>query len=252
MYLDSSGFKDMDPPFSYTPNTWYYLKFNFDCNTDTYDIYINDVLRKSGAGMRIPSLAFDQVWFLCDYGFVCTAYADNVIITEIVANVPPNIPSNPSPLNGATNVDVTADLSWTGGDPDGDTVTYDVYLGNASSPPLIAANLPTTTYDPGQLRYSSTYYWKIVARDEHGAETTGPIWNFQTKIVICGDANGDGIVDISDAVYLISYIFAGGPAPNPLCSGDANGDGSVDISDCVYLIAYIFSGGPAPVPNCCE
>ena len=61
-----------------------------------------------------------------------------------------------------------------------------------------------------------------------------------------GDANGDGMLDISDAVYLISYIFAGGPAPNPLNAGDANCDGSVDISDCVYLIAYIFAGGPPP------
>lgn len=68
----------------------------------------------------------------------------------------------------------------------------------------------------------------------------------------CGDANSDGIVDISDAVFLIQYIFAGGYAPYPLCSGDANGDGSVNISDAVYLIAYIFSGGPAPVTKCCE
>jgi hypothetical protein len=61
-----------------------------------------------------------------------------------------------------------------------------------------------------------------------------------------GDANGDGAVDISDAVYLIQYIFAGGPAPNPLLAGDANCDGAVDISDAVYLIQYIFAGGPAP------
>ncbi len=63
-----------------------------------------------------------------------------------------------------------------------------------------------------------------------------------------GDANGDGALDISDAVYLIQYIFAGGPAPTPyaVCSGDANCDGSVDISDAVYLIQYIFSGGAAP------
>ena len=61
-----------------------------------------------------------------------------------------------------------------------------------------------------------------------------------------GDANGDSAVDISDAVYLIQYIFAGGPAPNPLLAGDANCDSAVDISDAVYLIQYIFGGGPAP------
>lgn len=67
---------------------------------------------------------------------------------------------------------------------------------------------------------------------------------------VCGDANGDGIVDISDVVYLIAYIFSGGSAPSPLIAGDANCDSIVDISDVVYLIAYIFSGGQAPCAEC--
>jgi hypothetical protein len=61
-----------------------------------------------------------------------------------------------------------------------------------------------------------------------------------------GDANGDAAVNISDAVYLIAYIFAGGLPPNPLLAGDANCDSAVNISDAVYLIAYIFVGGAAP------
>ncbi|TFH65193.1 MAG: hypothetical protein E4G91_03370 [Candidatus Zixiibacteriota bacterium] len=72
----------------------------------------------------------------------------------------------------------------------------------------------------------------------------------QCIYVICGDANGDDAVDISDAVYLIAYIFSGGSAPNPLLAGDANCDSAVDISDVVYLIAYIFSGGQAPCAGC--
>jgi hypothetical protein len=61
-----------------------------------------------------------------------------------------------------------------------------------------------------------------------------------------GDANNDGIVDISDAVYLIAFIFSGGPAPSIYDAGDCNCDGIIDISDVVYLIAYIFQGGPQP------
>ncbi len=61
-----------------------------------------------------------------------------------------------------------------------------------------------------------------------------------------GDANGDKIIDIADAVYLIEYIFGGGAAPNPFLAGDSSCDGFVDISDAVYLIAYIFGGAPAP------
>jgi hypothetical protein len=73
--------------------------------------------------------------------------------------------------------------------------------------------------------------------------------NFATTYK-CGDANGDGSVDISDVVFLIAYIFSGGSAPSPLLAGDANCDSAVDISDVVYLIAYIFSGGSAPCHAC--
>jgi len=70
--------------------------------------------------------------------------------------------------------------------------------------------------------------------------------------IICGDANDDGEVNVGDAVYLINFVFNGGPEPTPFCSGDANGDGEVNIGDSVYLINYVFKGGPAPVQNCCD
>jgi hypothetical protein len=62
-----------------------------------------------------------------------------------------------------------------------------------------------------------------------------------------GDVDHSGYVDISDAVYLISFIFNGGPAPAPWSAAlHINSDAIVDISDVVYLIAYIFTGGPPP------
>jgi hypothetical protein len=63
---------------------------------------------------------------------------------------------------------------------------------------------------------------------------------------IRGDANGDGVISVSDIVYLINYLFINGPAPVPLEAGDANCDGVVSVSDVVYLINYLFAGGPAP------
>lgn len=78
-------------------------------------------------------------------------------------------------------------------------------------------------------------------------------WQATTEGSYCvpGDANESGGVDIDDVVYLISYIFSGGPPPVPeICCGDANGSYAVDIDDVVYLIAYIFSGGPEPVDGC--
>ena len=109
--------------------------------------------------------------------------------------------------------------------------------------------------------YRTTSAFKLVATDQLGA--TDSQWI--TIVVddrpqpeyICGDADGSQDVDIDDVVFLIAYIFSGGPAPVPYESGDANCAGGVDIDDVVYLIAYIFSGGNAPcdtngdeVPDC--
>ncbi len=67
---------------------------------------------------------------------------------------------------------------------------------------------------------------------------------------LCGDADDSGGVDIDDVVYLINYIFGGGPAPDPLEVGDVDCSGEVDIDDVVYLINYIFGGGPVPCDGC--
>ena len=64
------------------------------------------------------------------------------------------------------------------------------------------------------------------------------------------DADRSDEVDIDDVVFLISYIFSGGPAPLSYGSGDADCSGDVDIDDVVYLIAYIFSGGYPPGQTC--
>jgi hypothetical protein len=64
---------------------------------------------------------------------------------------------------------------------------------------------------------------------------------------LCGDVNKDGLVNVTDVVYLINYLFIGGPAPIPILQvGDVNQDEEVNVTDVVYLINYLFIGGPAP------
>ena len=97
-------------------------------------------------------------------------------------NNPPYEPSDPDPGLGDTDVDIDADLSWTGGDPNpGDTVTYDVYFGDTTSPHKVSSNQTDTTYDPGTMNFSTNYYWKIVSWDNHGTFTSGLIWPFTTR-----------------------------------------------------------------------
>jgi hypothetical protein len=64
---------------------------------------------------------------------------------------------------------------------------------------------------------------------------------------VCGDANGDEAVNILDVVYLINFLYKGGPTPAPYKAGDVNNNGVVNLLDITYLIAYLYQGGPEPV-----
>ena len=67
-----------------------------------------------------------------------------------------------------------------------------------------------------------------------------------TVLFMRGDVNADGVINVSDVVYLINYLFISGPAPVPLEAGDVNCDDHVNVSDVVYLINYLFISGPPP------
>ena len=101
--------------------------------------------------------------------------------TKIQQNHPPNAPNSPNPKNGATGISIDVTLSWQCSDPDGDTLTYDIYFGTSSNPPLVASGITSTSYTPGTLSYSTTYYWRVVAKDEYGAITSSETWHFTTE-----------------------------------------------------------------------
>jgi sugar lactone lactonase YvrE len=100
------------------------------------------------------------------------------------------VPGVPNPVlvsssNGALSVPLAATLSWTASFG---ATSYDVYFGTASSPPLLASNIASTTYLPGGIVANATYYWRIVAKN--GARSaTSAVWSFravQTQIQISG------------------------------------------------------------------
>jgi hypothetical protein len=94
---------------------------------------------------------------------------------------------------------------------------------------------------------SHNIYLKITDDANHAnIDTCSYFWDFIYGSYICGDANGDGLVNVSDAVYIINYVFVGGDPPDPLAAGNANCDIGVNVSDAVWIINYIFVGGNAP------
>jgi uncharacterized protein (DUF1800 family) len=65
-----------------------------------------------------------------------------------------------------------------------------------------------------------------------------------------GDTNGDGQVNVSDAIGTFNYLFVGNASVNCLDAADSNDDGTVNLSDGLYALNALFTGGPAiPAPG---
>lgn len=114
-----------------------------------------------------------------------------------------------------------------------------------------------TTYHVTGLT-DGAYYYRVRARDaENQLSQYSNLEQVNVNLLptcnwLVGDADGSGSYNVSDAVYLISFVFLGGanPTPDAVGSGDADCSGSVNVSDAVYLIQYVFSGGPNPGQTC--
>jgi hypothetical protein len=105
----------------------------------------------------------------------------------------------------------------------------------------------TVTFNSGGI-WSGTYSANV---DLSLNDPSDSFWTQMAQLIVIpeyyyGDANGDATVNVSDAVYIINYVFCGGSAPNPYESGDVNCDDVVNVSDAVYIINHIFAGGPPP------
>jgi hypothetical protein len=124
------------------------------------------------------------------------------------------------------------------------------------------------TFEKVDMSGTDTYSYVFALATSNAGIETGPrsldlrtqtetalIWAEAHGIIstVCeclpGDANGDGQINVGDAVYIIGYVFKGGDPPTPYnpCSGDANGDCQCNVGDAVYIISYVFKGGDPPV-----
>lgn len=101
---------------------------------------------------------------------------------EGVTNHLPFSPGLVAPENNTEIDGSSTTLSWTASDADNDDLTYDVYLGTNSNPTnKVSDNQTETTYTASNLTAATTYYFKIVVKDDKGGVTIGQIWSFKTK-----------------------------------------------------------------------
>jgi len=109
----------------------------------------------------------------------------------------------------------------------------------------LLADQQVGTAGSGQSSSAGRQLQSIVGQTA-GGTNGGLLTETQLRNYVPGDADGSRLVNISDAVSLVAYIFAGGVEPYPLIAGDADCDGIVNISDATKLISYIFGGSSEP------
>jgi serine protease AprX len=68
----------------------------------------------------------------------------------------------------------------------------------------------------------------------------------QYSFYLTGDVTGDKLINVSDVIFLVNYLYKEGPAPTPLILGDVNCDDEIDLGDLVYLVSYLYQGGTQP------
>lgn len=201
------------------------------------------VLQLSTLAMR-PGSSPLELWAGTAHGG-----AQRRTFTGLTAN---HTPVLTGPAAAAVIAGGTLNLAYVADDPDlADTMFFSasgpgIFTGPADYPPDTAQFAWTTTTAD---TLGSPYTLTVIVQDGAGGAdtivttlTVSPPAQF-----VVGDANLDGAINASDIIYLVNYVFKGGPPPVPeAAAGDVNCDLTVTSSDIVFLVNYVFRGGPQP------
>jgi len=162
------------------------------------------------------------------------------------------------PANGAVDVTQTPILTWT---PGVNGASHEVYFGtdkeavnnaDTSSPEYKGSgNLGSESYDPGQLEWNTTYYWRV---DEANSTNTdspwvGPLWSFTTANFLIVDDFED--YDVGNNEIWWVWVDGLGYASHPtLPANPGNGTGSMvgDETTGSYMEETIVHGGNQSMP----
>jgi hypothetical protein len=153
--------------------------------TTTWDIHVGttDKPGLTKAGLTTNAYTFTATEGGEYFWYVTTKDANGMVSTSptwsFFLNNPPSVPKLKTPAANAVGFSVVGALTWSVTDPEGDPMTYDVYLGTTNTPGLVKSAVADSTYSPALLP-TTTYFWKVVAKDSHGASSTSVVGTFTT------------------------------------------------------------------------
>ena len=168
----------------------------------------------------------------------------------------PGAVGSPVPANGATDVKMTTTLSWTASD---NAASHEVYFGSGkdairnadkNSPEYKGSKaLGAESYDPGNLSWYATYYWRVDEVDSLGSTQKGPLWSFMTADFI----SIDDFEDYNTGENQIWYAWEDGlgygtPDNPPYSAGNGTGSAVGDETTSSYCEEKIVHGGGKSMP----
>ncbi|GAA4940137.1 hypothetical protein GCM10023314_11170 [Algibacter agarivorans] len=121
--------------------------------------------------------ATDSKGLSSDYSTVFQFYTEGV--AEV--NHLPFAPNLTAPTNNGAVSGATTNLQWNASDVDNDPLTYDVYFDTANPPTTKVGDNQSTKSLTVNINAATTYYWKVVAKDDKGGQALGQVWNFSVN-----------------------------------------------------------------------
>jgi hypothetical protein len=215
-----------------------------------YNIYTTSVSQWFSGTLELGKTYYWKVRAYNNCGNSSNCSATRTFTTQ------PGQASNSNPADGATGIGIVTILSWTAG---AGATSHNVYFGTTDPPPS-TGNQQGTTYNPGTLAYSTTYYWRISEKDSSGCVLEGTVWQLETMdptLFVDKNTNGnddgtsweDAFNHLQDALDAATYgyeiwVAEGTYYPDDKDGGHTNGHRSetFQLHDGVELYGG-FEGG---------
>jgi len=218
---------------NYPPGSGYHRLLAFKDNGSSADELWNQILDAPfggktafGPGATFYSTGSNIIYAHSD-GEVGNAYGAGMGLAD---NSAPNVSADPIPVDGTQDIGSTVTLSWTGSDPEGHSLKYDVFLGDATTimAPVATGLENTSEYTVSNLKEGTNYVWKVVATDGQ-AVSESPTWAFKTSSISLADA-------------ILSLKVASGidtSSENISITADVGGNNRIGIEEAIYVLQVV-------------
>ncbi len=164
---------------------------------------------------------------------------------------PPDAPTTLSAIAGNAQVS----LAWVGPAGGPAPTGFNIYRGIVAGGPyskIAEVGVSPTTHVDATVTNGTNYCYVVKSRRGSVESTGSTIEACATPTGVVekkfrrGEVNADNLLDLTDPVSVLNYLFLAGPRPSCFDAADADDNGTIDLTDAVYNLNYQFLAGPRP------